>query len=301
MRLADLKLFAACVGIWGTTWLAITFQLGSVAPSVSVALRFGLASLLLAGYCAYRGFSLKLSVRCHGMLLAMGVSMFTIGYMCVYVAESYVVSGLVAVGYCATPLANQVASRVAFGTASNPRVTWAGLMGLVGIGCVYWPELARLQASREVLLGTLLTAGGVLASTVGNVFASRAARQGVNVWQKMTFSMAYGALACGLLACVTGANFAVPLTVGYLGSLLYLTVFGTIAAFACYLTLLETIGAARAGYVGVLVPIVALSLSALFEGYRPEALALVGVAVVLFGNSLIMRPDAVVRPSIAPG
>ena len=48
MTLTEFRMFLACVAIWGTTGLAITYQLDGVAPEISVALRFGLAALLLA-------------------------------------------------------------------------------------------------------------------------------------------------------------------------------------------------------------------------------------------------------------
>ena len=74
-------------------------------------------------------------------------------------------------------------------------------------------------------------------------------------------------------------------------SLGYLAILGSIAAFASYLTLLKRIGAARAGYIGVMVPIVALLLSAAFEGFRFHALTWLGIGVSVAGNVLILRTE----------
>jgi len=77
-------------------------------------------------------------------------------------------------------------------------------------------------------------------------------------------------------------------TVSYVGSLLYLAIFASVLGFTFYLTLLGRIGADRAAYATVLFPIVALTLSTVFEGYEWTMLSLIGVVVVLAGNLLVL-------------
>jgi len=72
-------------------------------------------------------------------------------------------------------------------------------------------------------------------------------------------------------------------------SLFYLAVLGSIAAFAGYLTLIHRVGATRAGYIGVMVPIVALVISSIFEHFRWHAVTVVGIAVTVAGNVMILR------------
>jgi len=78
-------------------------------------------------------------------------------------------------------------------------------------------------------------------------------------------------------------------TARYALSLLYLAFLGSVLAFASYLTLLERIGPARSGYIGVMVPIVALVISAFFEHFRWQALTFVGIAISVLGNVIILR------------
>ncbi len=283
-------MFFACVAIWGTTWLAITFQLNGVAPEVSVALRFGVSAVLLAAYCHWRGYPLKLSARIHARFAAMGFSMFTAGYLFVYYAEQYVVSGLVAVGYCASPLVNQYAYHLGLGRSMSRRVTLGGLIGITGIGLVFLPELATLSASRDVLIGALLTGGAVISSATGNVFSSKLEDDKVNVWQKMTFSMAWGAAGCLVVGVLRGVPMTLQIDLPFMLSLIYLALLGSIVAFAFYLTLLERIGGGRAGYIGVKVPVVALGLSAVFENFAWQPLTLIGMAIAVAGNVFILMP-----------
>lgn len=284
MTSSSARLFAVCVAIWGTTWLAIRFQLGVVAPEVSVAYRFVLAGVLAAAVVVLRGRSLAVPPAAHVLLLAFGLSTFTLGYTLVYYAETRITSGLVAVVYSLTPLFNYWGARLALGAPRNARAERGGVLGAVGVSLVFGPELLRTTVGGALLVGTCWAFGAVLCSTVGTVLAGLLERRGVGVWLKLAWGMTYGGLACMLLAFVRGLPMTVSWAPAYLASLGYLVVFGSVAAFAAYLTLLETIGPARAGYVGVLVPVVALVVSAIFEGFEPSAWTALGLCAVIAGQ-----------------
>jgi drug/metabolite transporter (DMT)-like permease len=288
----NLQLFAACVAIWGSTWLAITFQLGAVAPEASVFYRFLLASALLFAYCRARGLALAFSRRQHAWIAFQGLLMFSVSYVCVYYAEQHLVSGLVAVGYSASPLLNMLGMRLFFGTAMTARVALGAALGILGITLVFWPEFAHLRTDGNVAIGALFTAASVVLSALSNMAAHRNQQAGLPVWQTMAWGMLYGALSTLLLALALGRPLGFEATPAYALSLLYLSVFGSILAFGGFLTLLGRIGAARAGYIGVMVPIVALVISSVFEGYRWQLLALAGVAVSVAGNVIILRRAA---------
>lgn len=285
----QLPLFAACVAIWGTTWIAITFQLGAVAPEASVSYRFLLAAALVALYCRARGLPLRFRAAEHGALAAMGVLMYSIGYLFVYHAETHVVSGLIAVGYSAGPLLLMVGTRIFFRQPMTPRMALGSALGIVGVALVFWPELERGGHRGNVALGALFTAIAVLVTSAGNLVAHRNHLRGLRGWPAMAWSMGYGGLVSFAVALALGRRFAFEATPAYVGSLLYLTVFGSILAFAAYLTLLGRIGAARAAYVGVMVPIVALAVSSVFEGFTWHALTFLGIAISVAGNVLVLR------------
>ncbi len=290
-RVTDVQYFAACVAIWSTTWIAITFQLGSVPPEMSVAYRFLLASLLLFAWCAIRGLPLRFSAREHGWLALFGLGSFGVGYVFVYYAEQHVVSGLVAIGYSASPLLGMLGMRFFFGTPMTRRVAVASVLGIAGIIIVFYPELARLQGSRETAKGALFTTISVLIATGGSMVAYRNQRAGVPLWQGMAWGMFYGAMSALAIGLASGKPPSFLATSAYVLSLAYLAILGSIIAFASYLTLLKRLGAARAGYIGVMVPILALLLSAAFEGFRFHALTWVGIGVSVAGNVLILRID----------
>jgi len=290
--LSNLRLFVACVAIWGSTWLAIKYQLGVVAPEASVAYRFLLASLLLFAYCRARGLSLRFPRRIHAWIALQGLFMFGASYVFVYYAERHLVSGLVAVGYSASPLLGMLGQRIFFGTPMTARIATGSLLGIGGITLVFAPEFAQLGASDHPVLGVSFTVLSVVLSMVGSLVAHRNHDADIPVWQNMTLGMFYGATFAAVLNLALGHSFAFDATPSYVLSLLYLAVCGSILAFAGYLTLIGRIGAARASYVGVMVPIIALAISALFEGFHWQLLTWAGMAVALAGNVLVLRNAA---------
>jgi drug/metabolite transporter (DMT)-like permease len=262
-----------------------------VPPELSVAYRFLLAALLLFAWCLVRGLRLRFSPREHLWLALFGLGSFGLGYVLVYYAEQYVVSGLVAVGYSASPLLGMLGMRLFFGTPMTRRVAIASLLGIGGIVVVFYPELTRLQGGANTAKGAFFTMLSVLIASFGSIVAYRNQRAGVPLWQGMAWGMFYGSLSALAVGVFSGAGLSFDTTPRYVLSLAYLALLGSIAAFASYLTLLKRIGAARAGYIGVMVPVVALLLSAALEGFRFHPLTWAGIAVSVAGNVLILRTD----------
>lgn len=282
-------LFATCTLIWGSTWLGIRFQLGTVAPMASVAYRFGLAAVLLAAWCALAGRSLRFAARDHAFLAAQGVLMFGANYVAVYEAERYAPSGLVAVLFSTIVFMSPVGARLAFGTPLSPRLLVAAALGVTGVALLFLPELDQARAGGAAALGVAYGLGATLIACLGNLIAVRNHRAGVPVFEGTAWGMGYGALFVALVALAQGVPWAFDARAPYVLSLAYLAVFGSIVAFGAYLTLLKRVGIGPAAFVGVATPVVALALSTLFEGYRWTPAAALGVVLAVAGNWLALR------------
>jgi drug/metabolite transporter (DMT)-like permease len=267
---------------------------------MSVAYRFLLASLLLFGWCRLRKFPLRFSARQHGWLALFGLGAFGISYVFVYYAEQHVASGLVAVGYSASPLLGMLGMRLFFGAPMTRRVALASMLGMAGIAAIFYPELAHMQGNTETAKGALFTVLSVVIAAFGSIVAHRNQRAGLPLWQGMAWGMFYGGLSALAIGLATGEAPAFEPTPAYIVSLAYLAILGSIVAFASYLTLLKRIGVARAGYIGVMVPVAALFVSAAFEGFRFHPLTWVGIAVSVAGNLLILGSAASPAPRDTP-
>ena len=298
MTLSNLQLFAVCVLIWGSTWLAITFQLGHVAVEMSVGYRFLLASAVLFAFCRWRKMPLQFTRSEHTDLFFFGASMFSVSYILIYYAETFIVSGMVAIGYSASPMISMLFSRLFFGTPITRRVTLGATLGIAGIVCVFWHEFGNLSVSRNAELGAILTMLSVVASTAGNMVAMRTQKRGLPTWTSMAWGMLYGGALSLVIGLATGKSFAIEHGASYWLSLAYLSIFGSIITFACFLTLMKRIGAAPASYVGVMVPIVALTVSVFFENFVWGWLTTVGVALSVLGNIAMLRGKVDVKTGV---
>jgi drug/metabolite transporter (DMT)-like permease len=289
-RFKTWQLFAICVLVWGTTWHAITYQLHDFAAESGVALRFALAGLAVLALCRWRGVPLGCSLGDHGALALQGVFLYGVSYVCVYHAERFVPSGLVAVGYSASPLLAGVGAALLFGASLSRRFVIGGLLGLCGVVVIFWTEITRASGDDRAALGALFTVASVLLSAVGSLAASRNRKRGLALLPAMGFGMLYGAIAAAAATLAFGRSLVLPTAPGWWLSLGYLAFAGSVLTFACFLTLQDRVGPGPAGTVGVMTPLLALIVSLAFEGFRPDLLTALGAALAVAGNALMLRP-----------
>ena len=287
--MSSLGLYLASVLIWGSTWLAITFQFGQVPPEVSVSYRFALASGMLLAYSGVRRLRLGFGWRDHLWMALQGALLFGINYVCVYLAEGYLNSGLVAVIFSLMVFFNIAGARLFFGTPLQATALLGAVLGVGGVMLVFLPGMGHVSLTGRPALGAGFALAGTLSASLGNMAAARNYARGLPVVQLNAFGMLYGAVLVGLYALASGRPFLFEWSARYLISLAYLALFGSVLAFGAYLTLMGRIGAERAGYTTVAIPIVALLLSTLFEGLRWHGPMLLGIALCLAGNVLVLR------------
>jgi drug/metabolite transporter (DMT)-like permease len=282
-------LYATAVLIWGTTWFAINFQLGIVGPEVSLAYRFLAASALLFAWCWAKKLPLRFDSASHAHFIAMGVFLFGLNYLGAYSAQLYITSALNAIAFTAILWFNILNARIVLGTRISRRTLLGALLGMIGTAVIFWPEVQAVSLSDRMLIGASCSIAGALCASFGNVASALGQRRGLPVVQGNAWSMLYGGLLNAAIALARGETFVFEPNAAYVVSLVYLSLFGTVLAFGAYLTLLGRIGAERAGYTVVMVPVVALVVSALLENLRPTPAMGIGVALALAGNLLILR------------
>jgi drug/metabolite transporter (DMT)-like permease len=286
---SSLLLFFVPSFIWGTTWLAIKFQLGVVAPEVSVAWRFGLASLLLLGWCAVRAIPLRFTARDHGRLALFGLLLFALNYVLVYRSEQHLTSGLVSVIFALLVFWNLLGARVFFGTPAPRAVLLGAVLGFTGVALLFWPEVRSVRSAAGQGLGVALALIATAVASAGNLYSQRLFSRGIAVVPGTAVAMGYAALAVMAWCAATDVPFAFDARPAYVLSLAYLAVFGSVVAFVSFLTLLHRIGAGRSGYTAAVIPVIAMLASTVFEGYHWTAGAVAGMALVVAGTVFVLR------------
>ena len=285
-------LFTACSIIWGSTWYAIEFQLGVVPQAWSVAYRFTAAGLLLMAVTRLRGRRLRFSRADHALFAAVGTFMFSSNYLCVYLGTGYLTSGLVAVAFSALSVFNLINGRLYLKQGIAPRTALGAGVGLFGVVLLFWREVSAFSLDDSGLVGLLFVlSAGWLAST-GNTLLAAERTQRIPIMSLNAWAMLYGGVIMAAIAAVWQGPPVFDTGSAYLLSFSYLVIMGTVLTFTMFLVLVQREGLARAGYVAVMTPLVALIISTLFEDYRWTAEGMAGIALVLLGNFLIKRRAA---------
>ncbi|MFK3796552.1 DMT family transporter [Pseudomonas sp. NPDC088444] len=295
----NISLYLLTVLIWGTTWIALKLQLGEVAIPVSIVYRFGLAALILFVMLLISGKLQKVNRRGQFICLAQGLCLFCVNFMCFYTASRWIPSGLVAVVFSTATLWNALNARVFFKQKVARNVLTGGALGLLGLGCLFWPELSGHSASRETLIGLGLALLGTLCFSAGNMLSSLQQKAGLRPLTTNAYGMLYGAAMLCAYCLISGTPFAFEWNARYIGSLLYLVIPGSVIGFTAYLTLVGRMGPERAAYCTVLFPVVALNVSAYAEGYQWTLPALMGLVLVMVGNVLVFRKPKAAVPVAA--
>jgi drug/metabolite transporter (DMT)-like permease len=285
----NLILYVIPAFIWGSTWLAITFQLGVVDPLVSVFYRFLLAAIILFVYCSMIKMNLKFNAKQHLFMALQGVFLFGINYWLVYLAEVHLKSGLVAVVFCTIIFLNIFNGLIFLKSKIRLNVVTSALIGFAGIILVFKDELLNFNFSSEKSSALTLAFLSVITASIGNILSAYNQKNKLPVVQTNAYGMLYGALLMLLLVFITNTPVSFDSSFQYISSLIYLAVFGSIIAFWSYLTLLGKIGADKAAYVTLVFPIIALLLSTFFEEYTWSLFALLGIVFITSGNFLMLR------------
>ncbi len=285
-------LYALTVVIWGTTWIALKLQLGSVPIPWSIAWRFALAALVLFAWLAARG-RLRLPRReVRWLVAAQGLCLFCVNFICFLNASRTIASGLVAVVFSTATLWNALGARLVFKRALTPAILGGGALGLGGLLLMFWPELARHGASAATWRGLAFALAGTLCFSSGNLLSARMQALGETPVLTNAWGMLVGTVALVAGCAAFGIGPAFDLSPTYVGAWLYLAIPGSVIGFTAYLLLVGRLGPERAAYCTVLFPLVALAISSVVEDYRWTPPALAGLALVMAGNVLVFRKPA---------
>lgn len=282
--------------IWSSTWLVIVGQLGVVPPAWSIAYRFVLAAAAMFAFAIWSRVDLRIGGRDLMFALALGLAQFVLNFNFVYEAERHVTSGLVAVVFALLIVPNAVLSRIFLGQGVSRPFLLGSVVALAGIALLFKQELeADVGRAGQVVLGIGLTMLGVLSAATANVMQATERARRVPMPTLLAWSMLLAAAANAAYAWVSSGSPVFEWTVTYVGGLIYLGVIASAIAFGLYYNLIRVIGPARAAYSSVLIPVLAMTLSTIFEGYRWTWEAASGAALVLAGLVIALRARNPIR------
>jgi len=281
-------LFIVCSLVWGTTWIAITFQLGDVAPAASVSFRFTLAAFFIFLIAKYKYVSLRASKTSHAWFALLGL-FYTFNYIAVYMAEIQISSGLVAVAGSCIMFFNIIFSKLFFGYAITSRLAIGALVGLAGVCSLFYVDLITFNVS--YIVGAAFALFAALAASLANMTAVKSSYRGESILKTNFWWMTWCAVFTGGYALINGELKLPAWSFNYYAALLFLSLFGSVVAFTSYLSLVDKVGPSKASYIAVITPVLALAISTVYEDLTWHSSTYAGVLLIIIGQLIIFsRP-----------
>ncbi|WP_088183077.1 DMT family transporter [Sphingobium sp. Z007] len=276
--------------IWSSTWIVIRDQIGSVPASWSVCYRFLLAGIAMAAFARLRGVSLNIGRA--GLLYAaiLGVAQFVLNFNFVYRAEQYLTSGVVAVVYAMLLIPNSILAWLIFRQPVSRAFIGGSLVAMTGIVLMLLHEYHAATVRPDmVLLGAAFALAGLLSASAANVMQGMDIARRLPMVAVLTWAMLIGAGVDAAFAWATVGPPQFEPRLGYILGIGWLGIAGSVVTFPLYFTLIQRMGAGRAAYTSVLIPVIAMLISTLVEGYRWSMLAIIGALLAIAGMGIALR------------
>jgi len=285
----NLILFISTLLCWSPTWYLIKFQFGVVDPLISIFYRFFIASIIVFIFLILSKKKMSFNLQQHLSFLLLGVTLFSLNYIFFYLANTYLISGIVTIAFSTILIMNILGERIYFKIKSSKETLFAAGFGIVGILIIFGNELLNFKLEDKTHIGIILSFIATFWASIGNLVHQKNSKDKIPFIQSIAYGMLYGSLFTLIVAKFRGAEIIFDNSISYILSFLYLSIIGSVVAFYLYLKLLENIGSARAGYIGVIMPIIALIISTIFEGLQWTNNLIFGLPVLIFGCVLILN------------
>lgn len=284
-------LFIATLLCWGPTWYVIKFQLGTVDPMVSVFYRFFLASLIILLACVIKKLPLKFSLKEHFYIAVLGILLFNVNYVIFYLSTQYLISGFVALCFSSILFMNVINNIIFHKNLPNIKTILGGAIGTMGLIFIFFDEISNFTFSNMTSYGIFLGIIATYFASLGNLVSAHTSKINLPVVPVTGYGMLYGSISLLVFLLITKTPFNFEYSLKYNLSLVYLSVFGSVFGFSLYLSLIKKIGSNDAAYVAIIMPLIALLVSTLFEELMWNVNLVIGAIMIIFGNILILKKN----------
>ena len=282
-------LFVITLFCWSPTWYIIKFQLGLVDPLVSVFYRFITASIIIFIYLIIKKKKLKFSLNNHVWFLFFGTCLYSVNYVFFYLSNTYLISAFPAIVFSTVVIMNIIGEAFYFKNKPSTKTLIGAMIGMIGIIIIFSDEIFNFSLDNKAHIGLFLALLGTFSASTGNMIYQRNLNNNFPLIETLAFAMLYGSLVTLLVTQLKGTELLFEYSFSYISSLIYLSIVGSIFAFIFYLKLLERVGAGRAGYVGVVMPVLALLISTIFEDLEWKIDLIVGLPILMIGAILVIN------------
>ena len=284
-------LFISTLLCWGPTWYVIKFQLGIVDPMVSVFYRFFLASIIILLFCKFKNFKIQFSFKEHFLIAVLGILLFNINYVIFYLSTQYLISGFVALCFSSILFMNIINNIIFHRNLPSIMTILGGAIGTLGLIFIFYEEISNFTLSSTTSFGIFLGIIATYFASLDNLVSAYTSKIKLPVVPVTGYGMLYGSISLFIYLLVIDTPFQFDFSLSYNLSLIYLSVFGSVFGFSLYLTLIEKIGSNDAAYVAIIMPLIALLVSTIFENLLWNLNLIIGAVMIILGNILILKKN----------
>ena len=282
-------LFIVTLLCWAPTWYLIKFQLGYVDPLVSVFYRFSIASLIIFIFLFIKKKNLKFSINHHFWFLFFGICLYSVNYVFLYLSNTYLISAFPAVVFSTIVIMNIIGETFYFKKKPSFKTLIGASIGMVGIIIIFNDEIFSFSLDEGTHIGLFLAFIGSFFASTGNMIHQRNLNYNFPSIQTIAYAMLYGSIITLIITRIQGTELLFEYSLSYISSLIYLSIFGSIFAFIYYLRLIEKIGPGRAGYIAIVMPVLALIISTIFEKLEWQTDLIIGLPILIIGAVLVIN------------
>ena len=294
---SNLLLFLGALFFWSATWSVIGLTQVNIDldPTISVFIRFIIAGLIILIFVALTKRNLIFSIKDHLYFFVLGIFLYSGNYIFFYNSNVYLPSNIPATVFCLLTIFNILGERFIFNKPITILTLFGATLGITGIAIIFFKDFLSFNLNSATTLGLLFALLATLSASIGNLIAIYNKRNfNIPLLQNVAFAMIYGGLVALIVSFIKGAEFYIPLkNLNYLIGQAYLIIFGSIISFLCYIRFIEKESATKGGYIGVIMPILALIIAMIFEDVKPDIYFLIGLPLALFGLILILKQESV--------
>jgi drug/metabolite transporter (DMT)-like permease len=251
--------------------------------------RFLIAAIVIFVYLILKKKNLKFSLNQHLWFLLFGVCLYSLNYVFFYLSNTYLISAFPAVVFSTVVIMNILGEGFYFKKKPSLKTLIGATIGMIGIIIIFSDEIFNFSFANGTHVGLFLALLGTFAASTGNMVHQRNLNNNFSLIPTLAYAMLYGSLVTLLITQIKGTELLFEYSFSYIASLTYLSIVGSIFAFIFYLRLLEKVGAGRAGYVGVVMPVLALLISTVFENLEWQQDLIIGLPILVIGAVLVIN------------
>ncbi len=267
--------------IWSTTWAVLKIGLKDTPPAVGLAVRFGIAGVLLLTFSWFRRFSFYFTPAHIRLYLIVGLFNMALSYFFTYWGTQFIPSSLSSILWSTMPIMLGIQAHFFI---KGERLNLTRLLSIViaTIGVIMILSDQKLIISREVLVGSLIVLLAVLMGTFPNIYTKKF-KGDYNPLVLTGMAMAIASIFHSIFASLTGQWALSNWNIVSISSAVYLGIFGSAVTFSIYYYLLKQISVVKISFLTFITPITASIIGWIFLHETITLKEMLGCLIIFSG------------------